>query len=120
MQNFRALGLARFRIPGLRAWGFVPKTAPPLQISGYAPGSPKGYALFVSSRPAPNSGQKIGLLSLTENLFFALHLILGKNRTEFGWTQFLILIFVLLRFSEVPGPPPPLFKILRTLQPEPK
>ena len=79
MQNFGALGL-RPQIPvPPGAGGFVPKTAPPLQISGYAPGSPKGYALFVSSRPAPNSGQKIGLLSLTENLFFALHLILGKK-----------------------------------------
>ena len=47
----------------------TPKTAPPLRISGYAPKSHNRYVLFVCCRPAPNSGQKIGL-SLSEDLFF--------------------------------------------------
>ena len=60
----------RPQTPSLR--GFrpqIPKTAP-LLISGYAPRSHKGYVLFVCCRPAPNSGQKIGL-SLSEDLFFS-------------------------------------------------
>ena len=65
MQNFRALGA---KPPDPRASGGG-KTAPPLQISGYAPGSHKGYVLFVCCKPALNSGQKIGL-SLSEDLFF--------------------------------------------------
>ena len=48
-----------------------------------------------------------------KNFFFALHLILGKKSDWFWVEQFLIQIFVLLKFFEVPGPP--LFKILRTL-----
>ena len=61
MQNFRAL---EAKPPDPRAsggWGLcpqTPKTAPPLRISGYAPGSHKGYVLFVCCWPAPNSGQK--------------------------------------------------------------
>ena len=64
-------------------------------------------------------------LNLSEDLFFPLHLILGqKNRTKFEWRpffllfhlilgkkldwfwveEFLILFFVLLKFSEVPAP----------------
>ena len=59
----------------------TPKTAPPLRISGYAPGSHKGYILLVCCWPAPNSGRKI-VLSLSKDLFsffFALPLILGKK-----------------------------------------
>ena len=53
------------------AGGFAsrPQNTPPLRISGYAPGSHKGYVLFVCCRPASNSGQKVGL-SLCEDLFF--------------------------------------------------
>ena len=93
-----------------------PQNSPPFRISGYAPRSHKGHVLFVCCRPAPNYGQKIGL-SLSEDLFFffffPLHLILGKKSDYILVEQFLILIFVLLKFSEVPGLP--LFKILRTL-----
>ena len=54
-------------------WGLrpqTPKTAPPLRISGYAPGSHKGYVLFVCYRLASNSGKIFGL-RLSEDLFFS-------------------------------------------------
>ena len=55
--------------------------------------------------------------NLSEDLFFfALHLILGEKWDEIWVWQFQILIYVPLKFSEVSSPPPPpLFKILRTL-----
>ena len=88
-----------------------PRNSPPLRISSYASGSHKGYVLFVCCRPASNSAQKIGL-SLSEDFFFALHLILGKNLDWIWVQQFLILMFVLKIFWSFC---PPLFKILRTL-----
>ena len=39
MQNFRALGAPPQTPMPPVAWGFAPKTAPPLRISGYAPAS---------------------------------------------------------------------------------
>ena len=111
MQNFRALGGSASRPPCLRRLGALPpnpQNNPPLRISGDALGSHKGYALFVCCRPAPNSGQKIGL-SLSEDLFFFFFFC---SSPDFGQKIGLnlggtisILIFVLLRFSEVPGPP---------------
>ena len=112
MQNFRALGAPP---PDLRASGGscglrpqTPKIAPSLRISGYAPGSRKGNVLLVCCRPATNSGQKIGL-NLSEDFFsfsfFNLQLILGKKLDWIWVEQFLIFIFVLLKFSEVHGPP---------------
>ena len=42
----------------------------------------QGYVLHVCFRPAPNFGQIVGL-NLGEDLFFALHLILGKKSEIF-------------------------------------
>ena len=70
--------------PGLHVFCRI-STGLLLRISGYAPRAHKGYVLFVCCRPAPNSGQKIGL-SLSEDLFFhffPLHLILGKKSDNF-------------------------------------
>ena len=50
--------------------------------------------------------------NFSEGLFFALHLISGEKSDQIWVEQFLVQIFVLLKFSEVPAP---LFKILRTL-----
>ena len=71
MQNFRALGAPPPEPRTSNGWGLcpqTPKTSPQLRISGYTRGSRKRYVLFVCCRPAPNSGQKIGL-SLSEDLF---------------------------------------------------
>ena len=78
-----------------------------------------GEDLF--SWPPPNFGPKTGL-NLSKDLFsfffffFGLHLILGrKTDLILGWKIF-ILVFIILKFSEFPGlPPPPLSKILRTI-----
>ena len=59
----------------------------------------------------PSLGKKSDQIWVKTFFFFALHLILGKK-----WDWFLILIFLVLKFSEVPGPS--LFKILRTLLPQ--
>ena len=59
----------------------------------------------------PDFGRKMGR-NLSEDLFFALHLILGEKWDEIWVWQFQILIYVPLKFSEVSAPP---FKILRTL-----
>ena len=69
---------------------------PPLQVGHQALGS-----------KSPDFGRKMGR-NLSEDLFFALHLILGDN-----WGEFQILVYVPLKFSEVSAPP--LLKILRTL-----
>ena len=47
--------------------------------------------------------------------FSALHLILGEKLDEIWEWQFQLQNYVPLKFSEVSAPPPPLFKILRTL-----
>ena len=61
---------------------------------------------------APNFGQKFGL-NLSENLFFWSSPNFGqKIGLTLGETIF-ILIFVILKVSEVPGPSPFFFKILR-------
>ena len=48
---------------------------------------------------SPNFGPKSGL-NLSEDLFFGLHRIMGRKRTDFGWKNF-------YKFSDFPGPPSP-------------
>ena len=51
-------------------------------------------------------GHEIGG-KLIDDLFFALHLILGKKSNWIWVDQFLIQIIAFLNFSEVRAPPPP-------------
>ena len=56
--------------------------------------------------PSPNFGPKTGLNLSDDHFFFGLHLILCiKTDLVLGWKIF-ILIFIILKFSEFPGPPP--------------
>ena len=69
-----------------------------------------GEDLFFYSWSSPNIGPKTEL-NLSEDLFFlflfSLHLILGRKADLIlGWKIF-ILVFIILKFSEFPGPPPP-------------
>ena len=92
--KFSSAGGSAPRPPCLRRLGALPpdpQNSSPLRISGYAPRSHKEYVLFLCCRPAPNSAKKIGL-SLSEDLFFFFLLFTwfwAKNRTEFGWNNFL-------------------------------
>ena len=57
-------------------------------------------------------GRGLSTEAVGEDLFFGLHLILGrKTDLVLGWKIF-ILVFIILKF---PPPPPPLSKILLTL-----
>ena len=76
MQNFRALG------------------APPPH-----PRAPAGWGL------CPHTPKTAPIANFWLRPFFALQLILGKILARFWVEQVLILIFVLLKFSELPGPP---------------
>ena len=60
------------------------------------------FLCFWSSR---NFGPKTGLI-LSEDLFFGLHLILGKKRTDCEWRNF----FFDLHYFQISWPPSPPFR----------
>ena len=131
--KFSSAGGSAPRPPYLRGLGALPPNPQPPAAGGFAPRPPKQllHCEFLATRLDhtnslfysfvvglhPTLAKKIGL-SLRKDLFFSfcsspdfgrkIGLNLGGT---ISYSEFLI--FVLLKFSEVPGPP--LFKILRTL-----
>ena len=73
----------------------------------HGPSPPLQVVLQGLGSKSPDIGRKMGRNESEDLFFFALHLILGEKWNEILVSQFQILIYVPLKFSEVSSPPPP-------------